>query len=126
MPWAATSRATRITERRVRSAGEIGLGAADRREHAIGHREVLRLARVRGAGERQGVGAEAEPVEDTVFDEGQRLERLGGGAPESDQRGVARHGDRPPIRVGHDGAHPMDRLHRGAADRFHPEIAHWA
>ena len=78
------------TERRVGTAGQVGLGASDGGEHAVGHLEVTRLARVRGAGEGQRVGTQAEPLQHPVLDQRQGLERLGRGAPERDQRRVSR------------------------------------
>ena len=46
-----------VRQRRVRAAGEVALRAPDGREHPRGQLDVLRLARVRGTRQRDGVRA---------------------------------------------------------------------
>jgi hypothetical protein len=60
-----------------RAALEVRLGGAGRAQHLAHPQDVALAAAVRGAGDREVVGAEAEAVGNAAAHPGQRLERLG-------------------------------------------------
>ena len=70
-------------------------------------RNVLRLAAVRRAGERELVVAPAHPVEAAGRDQRHHLERLGARAPEGDGARIARGHDRALGRVDHGRVHAV-------------------
>ena len=77
----------------MRAAGEIALFEPDVGEHRLGERDVLRLAAVRRARERELVVAPPQLVEAARLEKRHHLERLGAGAPGADDACVARAGD---------------------------------
>ena len=112
-------------QRDVRPAREVGLRSGPPREHRGGQREVARLARVRGAGERERIGAEAEAVGRAVGDERQGLERLGGRAPEGHQVRIAGGASRLPrasTTTADTGCTDSDPV---PASDFRPEVEAW-
>jgi hypothetical protein len=115
-----------LRERLVRSAREVALLHADRREHRLRDRDVLRLAAVRGASERELIVAPCERVEAPALDQRHDLEGLGAGAPVRDELRVARRGDERAGCVDDGRVHAMARLHECAArdDDVERELIH--
>ena len=109
MPESRTIFAPAAAKRLVRAAGEIAFLEAELGEHPLDDRDVLGLAAVRGAGERELLVAPLEGVEAARLEKRHHLERLRAGAPEGDE--VA---DRPP--------HPTSRSSRVDDRRVHPVV----
>ena len=80
-------------QRIVRAAREVALFHADVVEHAFGDRDVLRLAAVRRAGQRELVVAPVQRVEPARLEQRHHLERLGARPPRADELRRMRAGD---------------------------------
>ena len=120
-PGAEDGLVHRGRQRRVRAAGQVRLLATDGGQHPERQVDVHRLARMGAAGQREGVGAEAEAIGAAVRHERQRLERLGRGAPVRHQVRVARRSDEPALGVHHGDLDGVDRLAEFAARGFDAE-----
>ena len=98
---------------------EPGLG-----QHAGGGAHVLGLAVVRGAGERQLLGAEPEPVGGAAFHQRQRLQQLDRRARKHRPRDVAERDDARAVGVHHGDGAGMRRFDAAAAQDFDQDRIH--
>ena len=95
----------RVAERPVRAAFEHAFVASRLGEHRAGQRDMRLLARMRGAGERDLLVAEAEAVGGAALDQRQGLQRLDRRTRIDGPVDVAEGEHHPPVRVDH-GARP--------------------
>jgi len=84
------------------AAHQVALGATDALQELAHQRHLRRLARVRRARQRQVLTTQPERSAAPSSDQRQRLERLGGGAPEGPVLGIAGLSDERPLAI-HDG-----------------------
>src|SRR5439155_234875 len=71
-----------VRQRPVRPAHQVAFRALGPLQELAHERDLPRLAGMRRAGQRQVLPRQPEPLHDPVLDQRQRLERLGGRAPE--------------------------------------------
>src|SRR5713101_3647204 len=98
-----------LRERRMGTTLQIRFLGADAQEKLPHTLDLLRFARMRGAGEREMVIFELEVVGRTIGDQWQGLKRLRRRAPEGDEVGIARVRDQGARGVHHS---DMDAVHR--------------
>src|SRR6266849_6625433 len=108
----------RVRQRPVRAAHEVALRALGALQELAHQRHLRRLARMRGARQREVLAREPETLDDTVLHEWLRLKRLRGGAPEGDEIRIAGAGNDPPVAVYNRNVDDMARLHDRAAAVF--------
>ena len=112
-----------LRQRRMGPAQQVPLAAADLRQQLAHQRHLARLARVRGAAQRQLGRRDLEALDDTVRHERYSLERLRRRAPEGDEVGIASPGNEFPFGIDHGDVDRVPGLHNAAADLIN--VHHW-
>ncbi len=100
-------RGRRLVQGGVRAAGECRLIQAQAPEPGLDQGHMIRLAAMRGAGQRQLRGTDPERVGGTALDQGQGLEGLDRRARVDGLVDVAQGQQHATVRIGHARPHPM-------------------